>query len=389
MTSSTVRATGAWTAAADLPTAAAWYGQHDGAVPLDQAGAVLVAGGADAASAAVSATSLYDPADNTWRAVGALHTPRRLHTLTRLANGKVLVTGGISGSAPGAPALASAELYDPKDRTWTPTGALAGPRWGHSAALLANGKVLVAGGTTLRSGQTVKALRTAELYDPAGGTWTAVRDMTDARTGHTAVPLSGGAVLVCGGTAPVGTPEDPALAFCELYDPAADRWTPTGSLLRGRSHHQATKVSETQVLVTGGTAPGAPGGGPFDPFSQRTAELYDLGRGEWKAVAAMPSGRALHRAVPFGTGKVLVVGGAASDRDEAGYRSALLYDAAANTWTPAAGLAVGRWAFAVAPLPQGRVLVTGGVARSGLAAADPAGAELTVSTEIFAAGGGS
>ncbi|QDQ09591.1 Kelch repeat-containing protein [Streptomyces spectabilis] len=388
MTSPAVRATGAWTVAADLPTASSWYGQHDGAVQLDAAGAVLVAGGADSASAALSQAALFDPVAGTWNVVGALRTPRRLHTLTRLAGGKVLVAGGLSGSAPGAPALASAELYDPATRSWTPTGALAGPRWGHAAALLPDGKVLVSGGTSIRSGTTTKALRSAELYDPIAGTWSAAGDMTDARTGHSAVVLAGGAALVCGGTAPVGTADDPALAFCELYDPVAGKWTPTGSLLRGRRLHQATKVSDQAVLVTGGAAPGAPGGGPFDPFSQRTAELYDLNSGTWKTVAPMPSGRALHRAVPFGAGKVLVVGGAASDRDEAGYRSAVLYDAATDTWSPVAGLATGRWAFAVAPLPSGRVLVTGGIARSGLAAADPAATELTATTEIFASEAG-
>ena len=389
MTTPTVAATGAWTTAAELPAPASWYGQHDGAVLLGDDGAVLLAGGADRASAAVDAAAEYDPAANTWKPVGALRTPRQLHTITRLADGTVLVTGGLSGSSATGPGLASAELYDPKTRAWTATGGLAAARWGHSAALLADGTVLVAGGSTVRSGATATALRSAERYDPATRLWTAAAAMTDARTGHTAVPLAGGTVLVCGGVAPVGTAEDPALAFCELYDPQADRWTPTGSLLRARRGHQATLLSGSSVLVTGGTAAGSPGAGPFDPFSQRGAERYDLDTGTWTAVAPMPSGRALHRAVRIGTGLVLVVGGAASDRDEAGYRSAVVYDAEDDAWTPAAGLASGRWAFAAAALPGGRALVAGGVARSGLAAADPAVTELTATAELFATGGGS
>lgn len=389
MTTTSAQASGSWTSAPALPRAATWYGQHDNAVPIAGGSAVLVAGGADSTAAAVSHAAVYEAAAGAWLPVGALNTPRRLHTLTLLPDGKVLATGGTSGPAPGAPALATTELYDPATRAWTTSGAMAGPRAGHSAVLLADGKVLVAGGTTFRSPQSVKALRTAELYDPAAGTWSAVGDMTEARTGHTALPLADGAVLVCGGTAPVGSADEPALAFCELYDSPSKKWAPTGSLRAPRSHHQATRLSDTTVLVTGGLAPGARGGGAFDPFSQRTAELYDLTAGTWKPAADMPSGRALHRALPFGPNGVLVIGGAADDEDEAGYRSAVLYDSVADTWSPAVGLADGRWAFAAAPLPGGKVLVTGGTTRTGTAAADPDLPELTASTEIFTGGGAS
>jgi N-acetylneuraminic acid mutarotase len=303
--------------------------------------------------------------------------------MTRLADGKVLVTGGLG---PDGGQLASAEVYDPVGHSWSPVTAPMGQgRWGHSAALLPDGTVLVAGGTAVRAGSTVHALRSAELYHPKDGSWTAAADMTDARTGHTSLPLAGGMVLVCGGAAPVGTTEDPALAFCELYDSGHNRWAPTGTLLHGRRHHEATRLSDHAVLITGGTAPGAPGGGPFDPFSQRTAERFDLDAGTWTAVKDMPSGRALHRAVALNDGTVLVAGGANGDRDEAGFRSAVLYDPARNTWTPLPGLVDGRWSFAAA-LTAGRVLVAGGVAREGLAAADPATTELTAGTEIFTGG---
>jgi hypothetical protein len=193
-------------------------------------------------------------------------------------------------------------------------------------------------------------------------------------------------VLVCGGAAPVGTTDDPPLAFCELYDSGHNRWAPTGTLSHGRRHHQATRLSDHAVLITGGTAPGAPGGGPFDPFSQRTAERFDLNTGTWTAAKDMPSGRALHRALVLSNGKVLVAGGATGDSDEAGFRSAVLYDPAIDRWTPLPGLADGRWSFAAA-LSKGSALVAGGVARSGLAAADPGVTELTATTEIFPAGG--
>jgi hypothetical protein len=91
----------------------------------------------------------------------------------------------------------------------------------------------------------------------------------------------------------------------------------------------------------------------------------------------------LHRAVALGSGKVLVIGGADSARNDAGYQSALIFNSAANSWTVADGLTTGRWAFAAAGLADGTVLVTGGTVRSGLAAASPDTDELTATTEIF------
>jgi hypothetical protein len=184
-------------------------------------------------------------------------------------------------------------------------------------------------------------------------------------------------VLVCGGGVPVGTADDPPLAFCELYDTDNKKWTPTGSMRHPRSAHTATALSATSVLVTGGRAPGAPGDGSFDPFARATAEVFNLTPGTWQETAPMPAGRAFHRAVPLGSGKVLVVGGTDDLRNEAGYRSALEY--ASGAWTKVSGLAEGRWGFAAAAFGS-KVLVAGGVARTGLAAATQ-GTELTKTAE--------
>ncbi|MFD8478062.1 Kelch repeat-containing protein [Kitasatospora sp. NPDC059673] len=385
MTSTIAPAAAKWTAAHDLTGATAWYGQHDRPVVLKGTSKVLVVGGTDSGGAALGRAVAYDPAADTWTATATQPSPRRLHAVVALADGKVLVCGGIGGST--APGLATAEVYDPAADTWSPVGSMSQARWGHSAVLLPSGKVLVAGGSAVRSGSTIKALRSAELYDPVAGSWTAAGELTDARSGHVAVVLKDGKVLVVGGAAAVGTGQDPALAFCELYDPATGTWSPTGSLLRPRALHQATALSDTTVLVTGGRAPGAGDDGTFDPVSRRTAEKYDLTTGSWTAAKDMPAGRAQHRAVAVGTGTVLVIGGTGSEADEAGYRSVVQYDAATDSWTAQPGLLTGRWGFAAAVLPDKRVLVAGGAARSGLAAADPAATELTAATELFQGSG--
>src|SRR5438874_5031383 len=134
----------------------------------------------------------------TFNSTGSLNTSRYLQTATLLPNGKVLVAGGVDSSGN---VSASAELYDPASGTWTATGNLGTARYEHTASLLPNGKVLVAGGqdSTPQNGNVFFPSKSAELYDPASGTWTATGDLGSARYEHTATLLPNGMVLVAGG----------------------------------------------------------------------------------------------------------------------------------------------------------------------------------------------
>ena len=387
MTDSALAATGPWTSTNDLPTAGSWYGQYDGAVLLNTK-EVLLVGGADGKSAALDQIALFDTVTKKWTATGRLKTARRLHTTTVLDDGRVLVAGGIGGAGL-SPGLSAAELYDPVKKTWSTTGTMIEGRWGHSAVLLADKTVLVAGGTALRSGTTVRALNSAEIYDPQTGKWAQAKPMTDDRTGHSALRFKDGRVLVCGGTTPIADGVDAALAFCELYNPAGPSWSPTGSLTEPRSRHQAVPLSDTRALILGGRLPGGQGDGTYDPFARLTAERYDLATGTWTATKPRPGGRGLHRAVPLGSGRVLVIGGTGDGRDDVGYQSVLIYDSGTQTWSAAGGLITGRWAFAATALSGTEVLVTGGTVASGLAPADPETDELTKTSEIFTVGSGS
>ncbi|MGW6572411.1 Kelch repeat-containing protein [Streptomyces sp. NPDC054945] len=396
MTSPIAAAGGSWKKTGDLPLAASWHGQHDGPVllQLDDGKKVFVAGGTDAKGAAVDRTALYDPVAGKWKPCKAMGIPRRHHTVTLLENGKVLVVGGTSAPGRIAPALASVQLYDPTHDTWSAVPDLRQARWGHSAVLLADKTVLVAGGVATRSGDSLKALRTAEIYHPDTGKWSDAGEMNDARAGHGAVLFKGGQVLVCGGTAPVSGPADAALAFCELYTPAdtsgtsTGRWTPTGSLSAPRSGHQTVRASETTALAVGGALPGASGDGTFDPYHALTVERFDLARGRWTALAPLLGrGRGAHRMVPLGSGSFLLVGGTGDAGDGVGYRSTLVVDAATGAATPAPAPAVGRWAFSAIALGGDEVLVTGGTVRSGLAAASSDEDELSATTEVFSPAG--
>lgn len=390
----TLATTGTWTAAGDLPTPGYWAIPTDSSVVLD--GKVLVAGGEDGARNAHDAVALFDPeavpdptkpdVKGAWTALNPLTVSRRLHSVTKLADGRVLVAGGISGafSSPPVP-VASAEIYDPATGAWTPTTTgMKEARFGHSATLIAGGKVLVAGGLAPRDAQTSTALASAEIFDPATGEWTpTLEPMHDARSGHSSVTIAGGKVLVVGGMAPIGRGLYTGQAFCEIFDPASGKWTPTGSLGTVRKGHQATVLANGSVLVTGGDSTGMQEDWTFNPYSQWTTEIYTPSSGTWAPAEGMSTGRSHHRAIALSSGKVLVIGGTDDATFDVGYQNAEVYDPAAKTWTPTGGMVTGRWAFAAAEFADdGRVVVAGGLVRSGGATPDNVDI-VTAASEVF------
>jgi uncharacterized protein DUF6603/galactose oxidase-like protein len=360
---------GTWSAAGAIPTAVS----DVEAVPL-AGGKVLVAGGTDQNGLAVAAAALFDPVSATWAAIQPLPSARRLHALTELTDGRVLVTGGLD--ADGLP-MTTAVLYDPVAGTWAAAPSMATARCGHSATLLLDsGRVLVAGGTALRGTQSRGSLASAELYDPMdgpNGTWTATASMTGARSGHTAVALPDRRVLVAGGVLDSGR-GPVALAYCDLYDPEAGTWAPTGSLSTPRAGHQATALDDGTVLVTGGDPSGVPAAGKLRATSLDTAERYDPDTGAWTPAGDLPGGRGRHRSLPLRSGGVLVIGGTSGPTHAASFRDVAVYEPSAGTWTATGRLAAGRSGFAATELTDGRVLVAGGAANAGVPIA---------TTEIF------
>jgi N-acetylneuraminic acid mutarotase len=285
-------ATGTWTLTGSLTERRS----HHTATLLPN-GKVLVAGGNQFVTDLVSA-ELYDPADGTWTPTGSLKTKRRSHTATLLPNGKVLVAGGLQEDDMGHHgyfSLESAELYDPATGAWSPTGSLAADRVGHTATLLRNGKVLVAGGYRYGTGN----LASAELYDPATGTWTATGNLTTPREAHTATLLDNGSVLVAAGNNGTSTG---FLSSAELYNPATETWSSTGSSGASRQNHTATLLPSGKVLIAGGD-----GGGETGP--RASGELYDPASGEWSTVTTLITARENHTATLLHNGPVLVAGG--------------------------------------------------------------------------------
>jgi hypothetical protein len=289
-----------------------------------------------------SGTELYDPAANTWSyAASGMGTAG--HTATLLLNGKVLEAGGVSltDAVFVDTYLASAEVYDPAVNTWSSAGSMATARSGHTATLVADGRALVAGGT---SGSTGLPTATAELYDPTANTWSPAGSMATARDGHTATPLPNGLVLVAGG---ISIAPGSLLASAELYDPTANTWSPAGSMATARSGHTATLLANGLVLVAGGSGTAS---------GLASAEFYDPVANTWSPAGSMATARAYHTATLLPTGMVLVAGGSSPPL----LASAELYDPVANTWSPAGSLATVRDGHTATLLPSGVVLVAGG-----------------------------
>jgi hypothetical protein len=275
-----------------------------------------------------------------WDFTGSLNTARDHHTATLLSDGKVLVAGGFDTSA-----IASAELYDPVNGTWNFTGNLNTARSNHTATLLSNGMVLVAGGAG-----TSAVLSSAELYDPASGTWTATGNLRNARSNHTAILLPDGKVLVAGGLSSGGAP----LASAELYDPATGTWSLTGSLNIARWDTvgmPSTLLPDGTVLVEGGVV--------AHSVATGTAEVYDSISGTWSVKGSLNTARYDHTATLLPNGLVLAAGG--DDSNFVSTASGELYDPATGVWTATGSMVQDRSRHTATLLSNGFVLVAGGV----------------------------
>jgi N-acetylneuraminic acid mutarotase len=328
------------------------YGRINHTATLLPNGKVLAVGGdgsyPGAFSPALPFAELYAPATRTWTATGSLAHARNGHTATLLPNGKVLVVGGYDWTFE----LDSVELYDPATGTWTPTGSLNVRRRLHTATLLSNGKVLVAGGGQ-GEGAGYISLTSAELFDPTTGTWSVTGSLAAARAAHTATLLSNGKVLVAGGFPSVSGAGIPPMESAELYDPGTGTWSSTGSLNSARSSHTATLLANGEVLAVGGAARGS-------SLPQLSAELYNPGTGTWRTTGNLSTRRAFHSATLLPDNRVLVAGGVAGNTFEDIVASAELYDSATGTWTPTGSLITRRRLHTATLLQDGTVLAAGG-----------------------------
>ncbi|HEX9096406.1 MAG TPA: kelch repeat-containing protein [Candidatus Dormibacteraeota bacterium] len=299
-----------------------------------------------------------------WSAAANLITGREEHTATLLQNGTVLVAGGTDGRGT---ALAKAELYDPKTNRWVSAGTMTTTRLDHTATLLRNGKVLVVGG--LDTSIPSNTLASSEFYDPNTNRWSPAASMRASRARQSATALLDGRVLVVGGQ--TFTVRDAGLFTnqllgAEVYDPVTNAWSSTAPMLQNRVGQSATLLQDGRVLVAGG------GDGQT---SSSSAEIYDPKQDRWSAAAPMTTDRQGHTATLLRSGDVLVTGGvnrqAQSPVTIAPFSSAEVYDPRINRWSAVARMAEARDEYTATLLGDGRVLIVGGTGQSRAEVYDP------------------
>jgi hypothetical protein len=274
-----------------------------------------------------------------------MNVARAAHTATLLPDGKVLIAGGFREEGTAEISISSAEIFDPATNTFTPTSDLNEPRNGHTATLLPNEKVLLAGGWNQKG-----RAATAELYDPQTGTFEYTGSLMAPRQGLTATLLKNGQVLIAGGDSERNTSQLTA----EIYDPATETFTPTGTLNTGRMAHTATMLTDGKVLFVGGSS------GNDNVLA--SAEVYDSETGQFTSTSNANVVRYKHTAVLLRDGNVLVLGGS-NERDWTGkYDSAEIYDVTTGTFRQISDMNRKRFKLADAAvlLSNGNVLIGGG-----------------------------
>ncbi len=323
---------------------------------------VIATSSADAnynAAAVVLVTAKPSP----FSPAGNLVSPREFHTAILLADGTVLVAGGGEDEVDCLEGSYSAELYDPVLGSSALISPMIDRRYAQTSTLLQNGKVLITGGFSFDAREcsgpgTSPPLASAELYDPSSGSFAPTGSMSAARGAHTATLLSSGKVLIVGG-GNTGGGRPPfagdGSATAEVYDPATGTFTPTAKLSTARIGQTATLLLDGKVLIAGGITSGSSGGSPL-----ATAELYDPLTGAFTVVGTMTAPRAGHTATLLPDGKVLITGGF-TDSSLAGTDTAEIYDPAkASFLATNQPMVVGRWAHTATLLPDGTVLLVGG-----------------------------
>ena len=324
---------------------------RDGATAIRlRDGRVLVVGGKGDGGELASA-ELYDPATCTFSATGSMPEARSGFTATLLQDGRVLIAGGFVPNRDLAPAL----LYVPTTGSFIPTGSMVTARAGHSATLLQDGRVLIAGGEAFDPASNAShVLASAELYDPNAGTFTLTGSMPTQVIGEAVALLPNGKVLFAGGNTGAGYTGD--LTSANLYDPATGTFSATGSMVSGWGE-TATVLRNGIVLILGQTR-SLPIGSL--PATLPSAELYDPATGTFSMTGpyTAPGGTAtlLH------DGHVLVLGGSLGEAGPhlLGVAAAHLYDPASGTFGPTRPMTAVRAGPAVALLADGSVLVAGG-----------------------------
>ncbi len=295
----------------------------------------------------ISALACFEKAENLSKSIAEINQMsenRAGHTATLLPNGQVLVAGGFARDKK---SVASTEIFDSLTSSFSTADKMSIARAGHTATLLPNGKVLIAGGFN------GDYLDSAEIYDSKTGKFTPTGKMTMPRSEHIAVLLNNGKVLLAGG---VGTGWT-FLAESEIFDPLSNSFTKTGNMTAPRESHTATLLKDGKVLITGGHQ-----GRRSAITIYSSAEIYNPLNGTFAATASLTVKRHKHAAALLDNGQILIVGGS-DERDSRGaYTTAEIYNPQKNIFTRIGDMNLSRYKLqgTTVLLKGGKLLIAGG-----------------------------
>jgi hypothetical protein len=290
--------------------------------------------------------------------LGAMHHSRVYHSATLLPDGRVLVAGGMDE---GFNPLRTSEMFDPETNRWTEAGKMTESRTEHSAALLKDGRVIVTGGMN----EKLQIIGTTEIFDPETGKWSEYTSMRTVRRGHFTLSLPDGRVAVVGGVgqtlgglgilaniSAVG-----ALLSTEVYDPETDTWSQASDMREGHSGGLAVVLKDGRVLVAGG-------------YNQAeglaSSEVFDPNIGEWMRTASMARKTFANTATVLFDGTVLFTGGFGMSRAKGGITpGSEVFNPKTNEWRKAPDTVHGRMGHTSTLLADGRVITIGGSTAEG------------------------
>jgi hypothetical protein len=287
------------------------------AVPLLD-GRVLIVGGADSAGNVLSTCEIYDPVSNSFSATGSMGTSRVLHAAARLGDGRVLVAGGTSTLVDTTTAISStlrsAEIYNPATGSWSGAANIGGYRLAPALTSLPNGNVMCSGGVQVGYlfGIPISASSTTavQVYNASSNSWSGGPSMPAGRAGHhfNQVTLADGRILMSGGVSVpslLGATSAAPIGNADLYNPATNSWQGT-SMGQSRSLHTATRLQDGRIAVCGGAQ-----GTLTAPISVASAEVFDPNSNTWSALQGLASARSGHVAALMPDGLLVLFGGQA------------------------------------------------------------------------------
>lgn len=337
--------------------------QRHGATVLAD-GTLLVSGGAhDFWGEAVRSTcELYNPNTDTWNFVSSMTTPRSSHTTTLLTDGRVLVTGGYGGTGF---ALASCEIYNPSTDTWTSAASMHIPRYRHQAILLNDDSLLIIGGRQGNldgrgSMDIWSPVAICEIYCISTNTWTQAAPMHEKRVEFGAALLPDGRVLVAGGInakSVIDNWAQPSTATCEIYDPVINTWTLTDMFPNARNYVRLITLDNNYILSIGGE---------LNRNALDDCYLFRSRHTRWYAADHLNAPRITAEALKLPNGDVMTIGGWSYLWIQQ-TNTAERYHVRSNRWEAIAGMHQNRGFHSANRLTNGDIIVAGGTTTSGSA----------------------